>query len=223
MRALRPHRSQQSGFTLLEVVVATTLMAVLMGILFSGLRLGANAWRRGNERLEAEARKLASVEVLNLQLAAAVPALLAGEGKSGRISYLSFRGSPQQLRFLTRTSWARDRSRGLWLVAYQVVATPAGQRQLVVSEAGISDGQQLLTAFLAEDVPSARSERLGEPAERIEFSYLQPSSTQGPSAWVPEWRAEERRELPPGFQVRWWRGGRADTCTFVIPATREAK
>ncbi len=36
---------KNAGFTLMEVVVATTLMALVMTTLFLGLRLGANAWR----------------------------------------------------------------------------------------------------------------------------------------------------------------------------------
>src|SRR5947208_3606352 len=65
-RSRRPY-----GFTLMEVVVAITLMALVMSVLLMGLRLGASALQRGQQKLDAKARALASVDVLQRQVAAA--------------------------------------------------------------------------------------------------------------------------------------------------------
>jgi prepilin-type N-terminal cleavage/methylation domain-containing protein len=56
-------RNRQHGFTLLEVVIAITLMTAVLLILFLGLRLGMNAVRRGNERLEKMQQRFAGTDV----------------------------------------------------------------------------------------------------------------------------------------------------------------
>ena len=43
---------KQHGFTLLELLIAMTLLAVLMGVLYGGLNTAIQSWTRGSERLE---------------------------------------------------------------------------------------------------------------------------------------------------------------------------
>lgn len=216
-RAEKFGRRREAGFTLLEVVVATTLMAAVMVILFSGLRLGMNAWDRGEKHLEKLAREQGGVEALTLQAAAGVPRILVAKEGQLRVPHSSFRGTSDELRFLTRFSWAWDRSQGLWLAAYRVVETDDGRQQLVVSEAPVPDEAHGLAGLLADEVPALRSQPLGDPADRIELAYWQPGSGVEPATWVSEWRSEERSKFPRGVRVRWWWGQRVETVMLVFP------
>jgi len=45
-------RSGSEGFTLIEVLVAFTLLSLVLAITFGGLRLGARAWQSGEEAVE---------------------------------------------------------------------------------------------------------------------------------------------------------------------------
>jgi prepilin-type N-terminal cleavage/methylation domain-containing protein len=218
-----PLARKQLGFTLLEVIVATTLMAALTLILFSGFRLALNAWRRGNDRVEAMARNLGAIQAMRNQMASAIPRQLTVVNEGRVLRYLIFRGTSHQVRFLTLYSWAGDRSRGVWLATYRVVEQADGQQRLMLSEVGVSDEQHLQTALLAEDPPATRTEPFGEPADRIEFVYWQSRSAAAPASWVSDWKATEQVQLPRGVQVRWWRGRHAGTHTFVIPVVVEGK
>ena len=43
-------RARAAGFTLLETVIALTLLAMMLGLLFAGLRMGVRAWDAGTGR-----------------------------------------------------------------------------------------------------------------------------------------------------------------------------
>jgi hypothetical protein len=62
-----------------------------------------------------------------------------------------------------------------------------------------------------------------EPADRIEFSYLQAGAPGTPASWFSEWKAEERKQSPRGVQVHWWREKREQVMTFLIPVQEEAR
>ncbi|MBL8254338.1 MAG: type II secretion system protein, partial [Candidatus Competibacter sp.] len=56
--------SRQSGFTLLELVVAITLVGLILVVLYSGLRLGLNGSDSGEQRAEATNRLRLAYEFL---------------------------------------------------------------------------------------------------------------------------------------------------------------
>lgn len=220
---MRTSSQAQDGFTLLEVMVSMALMTVVLTILYAGFRLTENARRRGEEKLDAMSGKLAEIEALHAQMNSAVPRVLTKIGDDQQLKLLSFRGTPKQARFLTGFSWAGERSFGQWLASYQVEAGPDGKEQLEVSEVGTPGDQEFLAALLAPAAPTTHTMLLGDPADRIELSYLEPSTPGRPGAWVPEWKAEEREQLPRGVRVLWWMGNEEQVMTFVIPSLVEVK
>jgi general secretion pathway protein J len=94
-------RRPASGFTLIEVVIALSLVAALLAITFGGLRVGMAAWRRGDVRAE----HLQRVRSLNQLLVRAVggahpyqveaagqePAPPAFEGERDRLALVTAR------------------------------------------------------------------------------------------------------------------------------------
>jgi general secretion pathway protein J len=59
---------RSAGFTLVELLVATTLLALLSAALFGGLRFGARAWESGSERIERSSEIEAVQELLRRTL-----------------------------------------------------------------------------------------------------------------------------------------------------------
>ncbi len=69
-----PRHPVDQGFTLLELLVAITLLGLLMAALFGGLRLGARVWETGETRLDASARVQIVQDFLRQRLAEAAAA-----------------------------------------------------------------------------------------------------------------------------------------------------
>lgn len=220
---MRASNQAQGGFTLLEVMVSLALVTVALTILLAGFRLTENARRRGEEKLDAMGARLAEIEALHAQMNSAVSRMISGIADEKPVKLLSFKGTSKQARFLTSFSWAGERNSGQWLALYHVEPRSDGQEQLEVSEVGTPGDQEALRALLAPAALAAHTVLLGDPADRIELSYLEPGKPGKPAAWVPEWKAEERKQLPRAVQVLWWAGKQEQVMTFIIPSLVEAK
>ena len=92
-------RRDQRGFTLLELILALSIVAAMLAIVFGGLRVGIRAWQRGGERSEAlqHARSLAALLTQSLGGAAAYLAPAA----AGAQPEVLFQGQPDRLGFVT--------------------------------------------------------------------------------------------------------------------------
>jgi len=56
MMVFSSQRCRDKGFTLLELLIAMTIVTMLMVIIFSGFYLGMNSWKKGNERIDRQQR-----------------------------------------------------------------------------------------------------------------------------------------------------------------------
>lgn len=217
----RRAHSRVAGFTLLEVVVAISLTAVVLLILMIGIRLGANALHQGDRQMAQLDRSIAIVQVIDQQVAASVPRVIMTKVDEKAENLLCFRGNSLGVRFLTRASLLSNLNYGLWLATYQVVETPDGQQQFLASEEPALDLPQLRAALLANGLAPGRTESLGDPASRIELSYLRPPALDKPSTWVSSWSSSET-ELPLAIRVQVWRESYAGALTFAIPVRQVA-
>src|SRR5688572_30440774 len=92
----------EPGFTLVEVMVALAIMAIVVTIAFSGLAAGMNSWERGSRAIENFDRRNTVERLLKRQLALANPAPL----KAGDAQSVLFRGSGRRLEFISDYSLA---------------------------------------------------------------------------------------------------------------------
>ncbi|MFQ6017533.1 MAG: prepilin-type N-terminal cleavage/methylation domain-containing protein [Kiloniellaceae bacterium] len=98
----RPHwrparaRADSRGFTLVELLIALTLLGLISVALFGGLRFGTRAWEAGSRHAERLAEIDAVQGLLRRQLAQAVLPRRQGLGPEGATG---FAGDPDRIRF----------------------------------------------------------------------------------------------------------------------------
>jgi general secretion pathway protein J len=91
-------RPAERGFTLLELLIALTLLGLLMAALMGGLRLGARAFDVGEDRLERTSRIQITQEFLRQRIGQASPLAVARPDGDYEPAFL---GEPEQVRFAT--------------------------------------------------------------------------------------------------------------------------
>lgn len=93
-RHYQPGRNH--GFTLLEVLVAVVIMAVIMTTAFGALRLGGRSWEAGVKRASANETYRTVAGLLRRQVSQVIPM----SWPNGTKKNIAFEGTPGQLRFV---------------------------------------------------------------------------------------------------------------------------
>lgn len=114
----------ESGFTLMELIISLTILAILVALVFGGFRLGIRAWEKGEQAVETVQRERALVNLVASQLAALSIPL---NGPRERFELV---GSKQDLIFLCRHSLFPGREPYRRVVRYRIDEGDAGLRLL---------------------------------------------------------------------------------------------
>ena len=174
------------GFTLIELVLAVTILAMIVGVVAAGLRLASVSIDRGEETAREAARLRAAIRLIERSIRSADTLAISMEDKKE----LFFVGENRRLRFLTAQPTG---STGLRLMSLHEVPGPGGG--LAVSTAspfqaggGIWDGIE-------------ESRILVPGADDVAFSYSPGPDGNGSWEWLPFWDSKEYSGLPMAVRV----------------------
>ena len=195
----------KSGVTLIEVLIAVSLLSLLsVGILFA-MRVGLSAVGKADAKLIQNRRVAGTQKILEQQIAGFVPVVAvysAGPpAPPGKMPF--FQGEPQSMRFVS-TSSLQEASRGMpQILEFQVIRGEQGRGvRLVVNEtvytgpasAGMFCLGLVMDPALGVQTPrfrpiaiGARSFVLADRLASCHFSYLELKPPPELDQWRPVW------------------------------------
>ena len=194
------HPVGPQGFTLVELLVGLTLMALLSVLLFGGLRFGVRAWEAGGERIEQASRVEMVQNLLRRQISQA--RRLPQAVDAGPVA--PFVGEADSLVFIAPLPVHRGIG-GSYLFRLTQRETD-GRSNLAL--AWHLYRPELLTGGLAEPDEQAT---LLEDIVGIELAYYGANDQEQPMQWWDAWDGASgmpqlvrlRVEFPPGDRRRW--------------------
>ncbi len=159
-------RSSASGFTLVELLVAMTLIGLIFVALFGGLRFGARTWEYGGARSEISTQIEVTQSLLRRQLSQAIvlPGFDSGD--------FTFEGEGDRLRF-TAPGPSQVGLGGIYLFELFTERSEQNRRltlkwQLYRSELDPDrpiEDEERNTRVLLDDIKALRLEYFGDPED----------------------------------------------------------
>ncbi|MEW6586849.1 MAG: prepilin-type N-terminal cleavage/methylation domain-containing protein [Nitrospirota bacterium] len=187
----------QAGFTLLELTISITLLAVVVVIVVGAMRIGMRSVESGERKIESLERLRSSMSILDAQIQSHIPLTYVQEGEG--TSQFYFKGERESLQFATNYSvWGGQR--GFVLASYSVLTDDRGRRILSVSENIIN-------------MEGKRETKLFDSFDQIYFEYLYRDPMQEEGQWVDRWT--ETSLLPEKIRVHFVQG--VQDASLVIP------
>lgn len=171
------------GFTLLEVLVATTLLSVMMVLLMGSLRLGARTWDRGEEQLDQTSQLLVVGSFFRRHLTNAIPWHTPGAQQPE----LMFSGSRDALEYVGLLP--AQIKPGLFRFRFFV----DGRQERRVLKLSVQPIDVSGEADRIDDLEVLRD------VEEVRFAYLAPHPPGEPPVWLEEWTEDA---LPAAVSIR---------------------
>jgi general secretion pathway protein J len=195
MSACGDQRAAEHGFTLLELLVAITLLGLLMTALFGGLRLGARVWETADARLDASMTTEVVQDFIRQRLTEMLPLeTMPLDLAEAAASEPVFVGTAEAVRFAS--ALPENLGAGIHVM------------ELALAAGGHADGTGNLVLRWRPLEPDERSAEEVQPEERVlienvealELSYFGPIDPAQPADWWQAW--EGRAELPRLIRLR---------------------
>lgn len=117
-----------AGFSLLELLVAMTLLGLVTVGLTGGIRFGATVWERAQTRHEAVGAQQAAYGLLHRTLRRLTPVSLSQEPSATTVTFI---GEPSRFR-LVGGAPARSAPPGLYRIEFAITPDAGGSYSLVV-------------------------------------------------------------------------------------------
>jgi prepilin-type N-terminal cleavage/methylation domain-containing protein len=171
-----------AGFTLIEVVIALTLVGALLAVTFGGLRVGLAAWRQGDARAEHLQRVRSLDQLLVRAVGGAHPYRVDAVGPEP--APLAFQGERDRLAFVTARP-PLPLAAPIAFTAVSLALEPAG---LTIREAALPSRDLFGTLVPVLSDPSVAA---------VQFRYLRGEDR----TWTERWDGTTEQALPAAVEI----------------------
>ena len=188
----KPSKSS-SGFTIIEIMLAVSILAMVIATVFTSFRIGINAWEKGESKIEAFQTKRAVNTLIYREIKSAYPYTITPGELDTHIKYNAFFGESDSLKFVSHAS-TTGRSTGLSLIEMWTEDEKGlfiGEREALVSNRSDLNDIDLRDEDTAVSVCSEIKE--------ISFRYFERKNKDEEGEWQENWDPEDKKKRLPLF------------------------
>lgn len=188
----RPRRSR--AFTLLELLLALSILGVLLTVVAGALQVTVRAWEKGERAAEVQQRSRTILDQLRRQLGSAVVLFGAREDQP----LVAFTGERRRVEFTSGLALASQAGAAAVHVTYVVEPGPDGGARLLLYEDAVGPGDYLSDRPLAHgSEPRVLAAELGD----VGFEYLAGADDGPDLQWLPAWRPADPAQAPRAVRI----------------------
>ena len=192
---MTPPKLKITGFTLLELLIALSLLGFILALLFSGMRLGARSWDAGETHSENSTHLALLQGFLRRNLSQVTPF----HWKKKADTNLAFLGQPNNIKLVAPIT-ARLDTGGLFLISLELLQD-SDDGQLVMKRA-VPDVDSTDFAILDN---SDKTEKivLADHVEDLSFAYFGAETKDAEPQWQDQWgNQNNQQQLPYLIRMR---------------------
>ena len=193
--------SKQNGFTLIELVIALSLTAMVLGLLATGMNFLIKDWQRDSHYLDQQLDASLAALQIEQALQGAFPYSYQDEKVHSRY-YLFFEGKKDRLAWVSTVSAGRESEQTIWQI--EPGQNNKGIRLLRIP-ALIGDPERRLKNLKQKDRDDAI---LLFEDYTVKFAYLQPDrnlkkrhTAREKNHWRDKWTAKKYQFLPSAVRI----------------------
>lgn len=173
--------TRRNGFTLIEVLIAMTLLSVMVVLLFSSLKIAAESWNAGENKTAQVNEKAVVYQFFKRHITTIRPLPFLNEEQNfAAEAQQAFQGFTQSLRFVSALP-ASSARKGLQV--FTLALDPANSKKLLVT----------LTPYRPEaGLEIGKPEVLLENIAELKFAYFGKTEDVAEMMWRDEWSVADR-------------------------------
>ncbi len=202
-----PH-GPRGGFTLVEVVVSLSILALVAGGISMAFRMTARSMEQGEAAVHASVRQRARFAVLERSFRAANPAPVPTD--NGNATW--FRGDRGRVSFLSVSPSGAAPGNAFRILSFHEGMLPTGEKGLLLSERN-----PFGTAGVADDAFDKGSRVVFPDASGVRFFFVSGFTAGGTMETEDAWDAREMTRLPVAVGIEFTAGGETGKRRVVIP------
>lgn len=171
---------RQQGFTLLEMLIAISLLSLLAGLAYSTLRIGVQGWESADRKIDQGDSLQVGWPYLHQLLESARPVVAQQSGKA------PFRGTASRISWIAHLPSHLAEGGEHWLDLYTTLDETSGEPQLLLAYHIGDDANQ--------EPDFNRQAVLVDRLEHLQLSYFGPTASGQTADWQSDW--QQRNDLP---------------------------
>jgi general secretion pathway protein J len=204
-----------AGFTLLELIISLTIIAIIAVMVQNGFKLSVSAWEKGESAVEEQQRYRYVLELMQRQMSSVL--VLSSSWEESSVDEEIFKGDDASLEFSSRISLIPGTQTGIVRVRYRV-ETEDGGKALSFTENHLIDRLRAISL----DEPEEDWHTLLSDIYDFKFEYLAELPPEGAledeSFWESSWgESEQQKGLPLALRVRIQANEASSPLFLVVP------